>query len=76
MKTLQIRNVSDDVHRRLKMRAACAGRSMSELALAAIVTSLEKPTRREWLETLATHEAIEIPPEEIVAALREGRESR
>ena len=34
MKTIQIRNVPDDVHRELKVRAALDGRSLSDFALA------------------------------------------
>ena len=52
MKTLQIRHVPDDVHRRLKARAAEEGMSLSELALAELRRSLDKPTRRELFERL------------------------
>jgi antitoxin FitA len=57
MKTLQIRNVPDEVHRRLKARAALEGRSLSEFALAELLRSLERPTRREVIERVRTREA-------------------
>lgn len=60
MKTLQIRNVPDDVHRRLKVRAAEEGRSLSELALEELRRSLERPTRRELLDRLARREPVEV----------------
>lgn len=75
MKTLQIRNVPDDVHRRLKARAATEGRSLSEFALAELLRSLDRPTRREFLERLATHEPFEIPGGS-AAAIRAERDSR
>jgi plasmid stability protein len=55
MSTLvQIRNVPRDLHRRLKARAAMAGMSMSEYALRELRKSLERPTREEILERLAS----------------------
>ena len=55
---IQIRNVPDDVHRRLKARAALEGVSLSELALAELRRSLERPTRRELLELVASREPV------------------
>jgi plasmid stability protein len=51
---VQIRNVPPDLHRRLKARAAMAGMSMSEYALRELRKSLERPTREEILERLAS----------------------
>ena len=55
---IQIRNVPEDVHRRLKARAALEGVSLSELALAELRRSLERPTRRELLELVASREPV------------------
>jgi antitoxin FitA len=60
MKTLQIRNVPDEVHRRLKARAAAEGRSLSELALEELRRSLARPTRTELLERIASRSSIDI----------------
>jgi len=55
MSTLvQIRNVPQELHRRLKARAAMAGMSMSEYALRELRKALERPTREEILERLAS----------------------
>ena len=55
MSTLvQIRNVPRELHRRLKARAAIAGMSMSEYALRELRKALERPTREEILERLAS----------------------
>jgi plasmid stability protein len=55
MSTLvQIRNVPRDLHRRLKARAAMAGMSMSEYALRELRKALERPTREEIVERLAS----------------------
>jgi len=49
---VQIRNVPDEFHRRLKARAAMEGMSMSDYILREIAKSLERPTRQEILERL------------------------
>lgn len=55
MSTLvQIRNVPRDLHRRLEARAAMAGMSMSGCALRELRQALERPTREEILERLAS----------------------
>ena len=51
---VQIRNVPRELHRRLKARAAMAGMSMSEYALRELRKALERPTREEILERLAS----------------------
>lgn len=59
MALIQVRNVPDDIHRRLKERAAREGVTLSDLALAELSRSLDRPTRRELLERLAA-----LPPQE------------
>ena len=51
---VQIRNVPDEFHRRLKARAAVEGMSMSDYILREVGKALERPTRREVLERLRT----------------------
>lgn len=60
MSMLQIRNVPEDVHRRLKARAALDGRSLSEHALAELRRSLERPTRAEILQRLAARKPVSV----------------
>lgn len=59
---IQIRNVPEDVHRRLKARAAMEGVSLSELALAELRRSLDRPTRRELLDLVASREPVRSGP--------------
>lgn len=75
MKMLQIRNVPDDVHRKLKARAALEGRSLSEFALAELRRSLERPTRAELLERLKAREraVVSEPAADAVRAERDAR---
>jgi antitoxin FitA len=53
MTMLQIRHVPEDLHRKLKSRAALAGTSLSDYALAELRRSLERPTRSELFESLS-----------------------
>jgi antitoxin FitA len=76
MKTLQIRNMPDDVHRRLKARAANEGRSLSEYALSELRRSLERPTWDEWWEIVRRDPPVELTGAEIVGAIHEARAER
>jgi antitoxin FitA len=72
---VQIRNVPDELHRKLKARAALAGMSISEYLLREIERSLERPTREELLARLRSREQVE-PREPIAAAVAAEREGR
>jgi len=50
---VQIRNMPEDVHRILKVRAAAAGMSLSAYLLAEVRKSAERPTNEELMERLA-----------------------
>jgi len=49
---VQIRNVPDEFHRRLKSRAAVEGMSMSDYILREVGKALDRPTRQEVLDRL------------------------
>lgn len=72
---VQIRNVPDEMHRRLKSRAALAGMSISEYLLREIGRSLERPTSEELLQRLRNRQRVE-PREPIAAAVAAEREGR
>jgi plasmid stability protein len=69
---IQIRNVPDDLHRRLKARAAMAGMSLSDYLLKEISAVAARPTLEELLARLATRSRVEPDesPEDVVRALR------
>jgi plasmid stability protein len=72
---VQIRNVPDDLHRRLKSRAALEGKSLSEYLLGEIRQVAERPTMAKMLERLASREPV-ITCESSVDALEAERASR
>ena len=72
---VQIRNVPEPVHRKLKARAALAGMSLSDYLLAELRRTAERPTRTELLERLAGRAAVEPRPRP-AAVVRAERERR
>jgi len=76
MKTLRIRDVPDELYRRLKARAALAGTSLSEYALGELRRSLERPTRTELLERVQQRATTGSPEESAAAAVRAERGAR
>jgi plasmid stability protein len=77
MTALQIRNLPDDVHRRLKARAAERGQSLSEYAAGVLRREAEKLSIDElWERIQARGPAGDIEPGEIARVIRAERESR
>lgn len=72
---VQIRNVPDELHRRMKSRAALAGMSLSDYLLAEMRRLLERPTRAELLERIAQRGQVELK-ETAADAVRAEREAR
>lgn len=75
MKMLQVRNVPDDLHRTLKSRGALARMSLSDYALAELRRSIERPTRAELLERIASRPANRLrrSAAQVVRAERDAR---
>jgi antitoxin FitA len=72
---IQIRNVPEALHRRLKARAALEGKSLSDYLLAEITEAAERPTVDELRARLAARTAVS-PSREPALAVREERNSR
>lgn len=74
-KMIQLRNVPDSLHRKLKSRAALAGMSLSDYLLSEIKEIAERPTLAEMRERL--HQMAPLPVDVDTARLvREERDSR
>jgi plasmid stability protein len=71
---IQIRNVPDALHRRLKSRAALAGMSLSDYLLAELHRVAERPSIGELRERLESRAAIapSVSPEQAVRAERDA----
>jgi antitoxin FitA len=74
-KMIQLRNVPDALHRKLKARAAMAGMSLSDYLLAEIREVALKPTMAEMQARLARLEPVNpsISVSDIIRAERDSR---
>jgi antitoxin FitA len=74
-KMIQLRHVPDDLHRKLKARAALAGLSLSDYLIQEVRRAAERPTVAELKSRLAqrTSVAARIPPARTIRAQRENR---
>ena len=74
-KMIQIRNIPDDLHRRLKSRAALAGMSLSEYLLKEIRQVAERPTLEEMRARLESYPPFEpsVSAADIIRAERDSR---
>ena len=74
-KMIQLRNVPDSLHRKLKARAAMEGMSLSDYLIGVISQSAERPTLNEIRERLHKRSSVTptVPP---AKAVREERDSQ
>ena len=72
-KMIQIRNVPDELHRRLKSRAVAAGMSLSDYLLNEIRLVAERPTWQEMQARLASRSPVtlSVEPAEIIREMRD-----
>jgi plasmid stability protein len=71
-KMIQIRNVPDDVHRTLKVRAAEAGMSLSDYLREELIRRASIPTAQELARRVRAREPVELTqsPAEIIREVR------
>lgn len=74
MSNVQIRNVPEELHRRLKARAALEGTTVSDLLLHELERYMSRPTKREFLARLSTREPI-TTSESSAEAVASGRDA-
>lgn len=74
-KMIQIRHVPDELHRKLKSRAATEGMSLSDFLSREVAKLAERPTTQELRNRIAqrTAVAVKMSPANAVRAEREGR---
>lgn len=62
MKTIQVRNVSEETSRALKAKAALEGRSLSDYLLRELDRLASRPSRAELLERIANRSIVTLEP--------------
>ena len=77
-KMIQIRNVPDELHRTLKVRAAKVGMTLSDYLLSEIEQVADKPSMAEWLEMVARGEPVVLdePPDVTIRRMRDADDPR
>lgn len=76
MATIQTKNVPDDVHQKLRERAAAAGKSLQEYTLGLFVRETRQPTLNEVLDRIEHRTPAGLPFSEAASIIREERDSR
>jgi len=74
-KMIQLRHVPDDLHRRLKVRAAHSGKSLSDYLLEEVRMLVERPTLEEMRQRLAERPRVHLRTS-AAKAVRKERDSR
>lgn len=77
-KMIRIRTVPDDLHRKLKVRAARAEMALSDYLLSEREQVAEKPSLQGWLEIVKHDEPVELdePPEVTIRRTRDADDPR
>ncbi len=77
-KMIQLRNVPDELHRKLKARAAHAGKSLSDYLLEQIKRDAEAPTMEELIARLESRSPVKsrISTADILRQEREKRDKQ
>lgn len=73
-KMIQVRNVPDEVHRTLKVRAAAAGMSLSDYLKRDLEESTARPSLEEIDARVASRQRSALRTRSVLAALRDARE--
>lgn len=74
-KTIQVRNVPDEVHQELKLRAVENRQSLSDFVLSELERVASRPTQREMAERFERLEPVKIE-RSVVDLIAEGRRER
>jgi len=74
-KSIQIRNVPEKLHAVYRVRAAKAGKSLSEYLLGELRRAAQQPTQEEWFERVNKLTPVELK-ETGAEAVRAGRAER
>ncbi len=75
MTMIQIRNVPEDIHRKLKVRAATQGLSLSEYLLREIAKVAARPTLEDVISEIQKAGSV-TPAEDAATAVRAERDAR
>ena len=73
-KHIQIRNVPEALHRRLKLKALRQGMTLSDYLRVEMERLAKLPTLKEWTELVGSREATHITAETVLESIHAGRD--
>jgi plasmid stability protein len=73
---IQIRNVPNSLHRKLKIRAAEKDMTLTDYVKQILETEIKRPTLAEFAERLKKLPPVNVTTDDIVEAIRADRDSR
>jgi len=76
MRSVQIKNVPDDVHHVLRRRAAAAGQSLQEYLLSRLIAEADRPTLEEVFERVGHRTGGSVSFDAAAGAVRSDRDRR
>ncbi len=77
MSAIQVKDVSLELHERLRARARAEGRSLSDYVLYVLERDLAMPTMREWLAQVKRGQPVTgVSREDILESIQQGRKER
>ncbi len=76
MGSIQIKNAPDDLHEKIRLRAAERSMTVRDYVLDVVRRDLARPTLDTWLERVRRSPTTDVGSDEVVALIREGREER
>jgi plasmid stability protein len=75
-KMVQVRNVPDELHRMLEVRAAAAGMTLSDYLLRELRDIAEKPTLEELFRSIHHDAPVTLDPATVAEDIRRARDER
>jgi len=76
MSSVQVKNVDEETHELLRLRASAAGMTLGDYVLELIRKDLRKPSRAEWLARVRARPPANVSHGEVIRAIDEGRAER
>ena len=76
MVALQVKNVPEELHERIRARARATGQTISQCVLELLAEEFGGPTVKEWIAQIEEREPVDLTGADVAEIIREGREER
>lgn len=76
MGAIQVKNVPEELHERIRERARATGSTISDCVLELLAEEFGGPTLKEWIARIEEREPVDLTGVDVAEIIREGREER